>query len=66
MPSRVACVCAHTIYKSLEALHQVFDRFGQVPRVLLDILLNNATAAKSPILCLAKFCQHFKNSESEE
>ena len=47
-----------TIDKSLQALHQGFDRVGQVPRILLDIFLDYATAPNGPVFCLAKLCSH--------
>lgn len=56
---------AHTIYKSLQALHQGFDGAGQVPWVLLDVFVNNATTAKGPVFRWAIFCHHFKNSGCE-
>lgn len=51
-----------TIHKSLQALHQGFDRAGQVPGVLLDILVNDTTAADGPVFCLTELCLH----ETEE
>lgn len=49
------CVCVTlTIHKSLQALHQGFDRARQVPRILLDVLVDNITTTNCPVFCLAK------------
>lgn len=61
----VVCVCVCvplTIHKSLQALHQGFDRAGQVPGVLLDIFVNDIPAADGPVFCLTELCLH----ETEE
>lgn len=47
-----------TVHKSLQALHQGFDRIRQVPRVLLDVLVNDAAATNRKVLRLSKLCSH--------
>lgn len=49
-----------TVHKSLQALHQGFDRAGQVPRVLLDVLVDDVATANRPIFCLSELCSRNK------
>ena len=55
------CVCVGvwvlcTIHKSLQALHQGLDGAGQVPRVLLDVLVDDIATATRRVLRLAELC----------
>lgn len=50
------CVFVLTVHESLQALHQGFDGAGEVPRVLLDVLVDDVATANRPIFCLAELC----------